>query len=74
MGVHHGDHVALSRDGEVEHNELAAVVGPDGTSALWAAQREGARLRLSSDDAASEHVTERHARVMGVVVAVLRRD
>ena len=54
--------------------DLAAVVGPDGTSALWSVRREGTRLRYGVGCRASDRLTERHARVAGVVVAVLRRD
>lgn len=73
VGLHEGDHVALARDQEVERDEVAAVVGDDGTSALWAAHRDGVRLRLCLGDRTSLRVTARHPRVAGVVIAVLRR-
>lgn len=73
IGLHEGDHVALARDQEVERDEVAAVVGDDGTSALWAAHRDGMRLRLCLGDRASQRVTARNPRVAGVVIAVLRR-
>lgn len=73
-GVREGDHVALARVGDVDTRALATVVGPDGTSSLWAVTREGARLRCGFGDPASEHLTERAARVTGIVVAILRRD
>lgn len=65
---------AAGPDPATRGSELAAVVGPDGTSALWSVRREGARLRYGVGCRASERLTERHARVAGVVVAVLRRD
>jgi hypothetical protein len=117
IGIREGDHVALARDLDVAESvqiagvaagvaELAAVVGDDGTSALWACTREGARLRIgfggvvqrgfdegamraeepATDDERTDRarptnvaepltrLTSRHARVQGVVVAVLRRE
>jgi len=88
LGIREGDHVALARHVDVAESEVAAIVDDDGTSALWACTREGARLRLrlgvarerERDDVAADgkppepRFTARHARVRGVVVAVLRRD
>jgi hypothetical protein len=107
IGIREGDHVALARDLDIAGPEVAAVVGEDGTSALWACTREGARLRIglgepavgpSDADVSSpkgpstgppcpatgtggprgtatvSRLTSRHARVQGVVVAVLRRE
>ncbi len=122
LGIREGDHVALARDLDVAGPEVAAVVGEDGTSALWACTREGARLRIRLGEPAVapsgagvpspegpspksrspksrspksrspkspcpatgrggergtapvSRLTSRHARVQGVVVAVLRRE
>jgi len=90
IGIREGDHVALARGLDVVDVELAAVVGDDGTSALWACTREGARLRVGLGDqsgcgagcgagcraggARASPLAPRHTRVQGVVIAVLRRS
>ena len=73
LGVRDGDHVALARRDEAEHGDLAAVVGGDGSAALWKVYPEGESLRLSTGDPVWSRRTIGRARVTGVVVGVLRK-
>jgi hypothetical protein len=75
MGLRDGDHVALLRRDTADHGDLAAVVGPDGRSALYRVhpERDGWRLVTGRRTGGADLWLGAPPRVQGVVVGVLRR-
>ncbi len=73
QGIRDGDHVALLRRDTAEHGDVAAVIGPDGRSALWKIRPESGGWWLSTGDGRHARFASAPPRVQGVVVGVLRR-